>query len=54
MRNDFCDIDILLVQAEHWTQKESAEAARVLKKLEEDPDSEKCCLEYDGNEKGMF
>lgn len=52
--NTFCDADILLVGAEHWSQEKQAEAAHFLKKLEEDPDSEKCCMESLDNKDGKF
>jgi hypothetical protein len=50
--NTFCDVDILLVGALEWSQEKQAEAAHLLKRLEEDSDSEKCCMEYLGDEEG--
>ena len=50
----FCDIDILLVGAEHWTQEFQTKAARTLKKVEEDAENIKCCMEYKGDDEGKI
>lgn len=50
----FFDAELLLVAAPQWTSEQQVQAARKLKALEEDPDSVKCCMAYDGSDTKKF